>query len=194
MLLSVFMTTPIIELAHNQAFVYKFSYDPVPELSLEGLSTALAIIELARQNPDSSSYGAFLIRNVGEAVTKKCIDELNKENLRVQNLLFTSDDKDLGAHADPGECNSITTHHTKRGKVEAIVLTGTLPNKAKPMALELTDLLFDYMTLDTRILEPPTNPLRATLSANDLLIFDHSQLHAFRALTEDRISSASWMD
>jgi hypothetical protein len=177
---------------------YRPSYMQVPEL---GVAQVVEVVtEISERDPSVPSYGAYIVRQGGLAVVELVMDTLKiplllppeEEKYALKAMSFgpeyTKYLPEPGNHNDEGHQNSLTAHHTFWGIAEFAMLNG--PN---------FELIHDAN--ENRRLKPnffktgeypgklPTNIWMGTvIYPEDVLLFDHSKLHAFRDLTPDRRS------
>jgi hypothetical protein len=144
---------------------------------------------------EQRSFGALLVRQASEELVTTCIGLLGATDPKRK----VSDPDPFGSlkgsgslHTDRGKPNSITLHHTISGSCNAIVLPeARFLNPASGTLL--THRLHSSSAVDLQYISLPPRPLQETLGSNDLLIFDHTQPHAFSSLTDDRKSLAHYL-
>jgi hypothetical protein len=173
-------------------------FNPVTEFDAASLPALLANIG-DRRRSRADSYGAYLIHGASQADVDICIDEMRGMHpvgyeLKEARLPYAPGlDKEIHDDDINGRANGVTTHITRQGEAEAIILSGSrlrlalLPRhwRAREQA---SQELFDEHTLDTRVATAPKKALRVSLGPDDLLLFDHTQPHLFRSITADRQS------
>jgi hypothetical protein len=169
----------------------------VPEVSPNDLDSVFRGIRL-RRRLRLPSFGAYVLRQGGREVAMNCLERLSEgrgTDTVYNTVSFGGDQPDGRLHRDRGVKNDATIHLTTSGAADAIVLAGLIHYEPTPTSTEELDQafrataeLYNTGTLDHGVL--PRRSLRTTLEANDVLIFDHTQLHAFRSLGDNRQSIA----
>jgi len=141
--------------------------------------------------PETRSFGARVIRGGGETVLKQCLDWLQQRNAR--DPVPQPFNGSTGLHRDGGHPNETTVLYTRSGRADMLVLVGLSQKYQQSTAVfpeGVTARLYDNSQLDTMILVPPHDALRTTANAGDIVLLDHSQLHASRRLSDDRQATA----
>ncbi|HEY4964656.1 MAG TPA: hypothetical protein VIH90_08265 [Candidatus Saccharimonadales bacterium] len=168
------------------------NFRDVPEGTLEDTIDSIA---QSREDPQAPSFGAYVIRQAGFKVARGIINRFNQgpDRQRVRKGVFSSQLSIL--HYDGTGVCGFTAHVTKRGLVKGVVLTGAEVHDYSQVNEALTRQLLDESTLPAGenppiTLSPDSRPLMTTLGVDDVLVFDHTQLHGFKSLNGDRLSKA----
>jgi len=184
------------------AFEHQFVFEPIPDATFDGLDDVIADIALRRQER-LPTYGAMVFRACS-------LEELEEIDIKVRGLhphslyflgkAVVSDTYDaplnLGFHWDPGSPNSITRHSTTVGRAEVAILCEAeqqdhLKNNVfidLAISQRTAEHVFDRTYADSTF----DRALHTVLNTGDVLLFDHSQPHAFRSLTTPRVSDARY--
>ncbi len=170
-----------------------------PEVKASDVAKVLRLIRF-RKRWGRSSFGARVVREGGQATFDEIGRLLQGPAPEDFNLLR---DRDYGPggggplHRDSDKINDVTEILVKAGELEAIVLAGStygdIPNVAglvHPRFNGETDELFSKGLFRGA---SPSRSYKTTLKEDDVIIFDHSQTHAFRSITEDRFSTSRYL-
>lgn len=164
------------------------TFAPFPEVPVSALAWVLEYAKLnyrLRQNGyHVPSYGGFVLRNAVGLVPHDIISQIATSGVPHKAPFSTNS---MGLHRDEHESArlaDVTAHQTVDKEVDAIVLPGATIN--------ITDTTSSLSKTATRRLlregrVSRTRPLvsnvgvalRATLTEYDMLLFDHTQPHAF---------------
>lgn len=142
------------------------------------------------------SFGAFVLRSVSFEDMGK-IEESFRDNpilcsdRSYRNRDFSRDisnlHSDAGPERDPSN-NDVTLHFTFNGSADFILLAGSTlfkPEQAlmprSPTLLRHNNEMFDAEEFTPVLASVPEIAYKTEINAGDLLIFDHTQPHAFRS-------------
>lgn len=168
----------------------RLKFAKVPEIAideLDYLGDRIALLRLDRRLP---SFGAYIVRKAGDEVAKTFVERFRGPNssTKVGPFTFTADTNPL--HRDYGVRNDVTANVTKVNFSDVILLIGSETEEHEiNITKKMNDRLFDKRIIDASVVPMPTYPMRATLGPEDMVVFDHTQLHAF-AGTGDRLAHA----
>jgi hypothetical protein len=171
----------------------KLQFRDVPEEQPADLERLVKRV-YARRRQRQPSYGAFILRGVGEQGINDWTALVSRQEVERSELRRSPFNKrsgeDTEVHIDNGIRNDMTAHLTHIGSIEAIVLPGAKLIMGGADRKVATNHLFEDGQLDTKALTVPTTAYKTTLHDNDLLIFDHTQPHAFLTNSDERFADA----
>ena len=193
---------------------HKLDFIPVPEITADEVELFIISIIAARKEK-LETFGAFLVRKGGAPVstmiTGMLREPMAKEKLKPMKATFGLK-KDTPLHIDSPEANAPTIHRMYKGQVGFILVQtdranlhkdykGKWPLNYTSSSEEFTQeenyrMLLTSGIFDDQAFAPslPDFVMNATLSRSDVLVFDDSLPHAFKTLTEARISKATYFD
>jgi hypothetical protein len=185
----MFWTKQAIEL--QAAASQPLEFVPIPEVSADQIGETIR--EISRYRAEClPSYGAFVIRSAGFDVALSCINlfgELTGKSghstTKIEGLRST-------LHPDPDtekRINDMTAHVTVEGSTEVIVLVNSRYNFGQDDdGNQFARELFASGQYDG---PQPAIAYREHLQSDDVLLFDSTELHAFRQTSDiQRVSHA----
>ena len=180
------------ELANHQ-----LDFKPIPEVSNEKIVEQCVLGRLAYAA--GNGFGAYVVRDADPKIISSVVDEL------IGNFGTAVADfgKGRALHTHWGGSSfgtRMTIHETTKGVGEAIILNwsgypavhdATYGN-IEPDEQAERRILFTEGLLRTFPNQLPELALKTTLEAGDMLVFDHTQPHAFMATTDNRSAQATY--
>jgi hypothetical protein len=185
------MPTAIVLEAPSDLIPIEFT--PVPEIDESQLNCVFAMARFRRRH-QMRSYGAFVIRDATMLTVQtglSLLRAMQEPGRRLTSHPFTQE-ADIPIHTDPAPMNNVTLHSAEAGSSEVIVMTNSLLAPVNNKA-DVTAQLYDNNLLDQYALSLPSEAYRTSLNEGDLLIFDDTQPHAFRSLTDERVSRGYYL-
>jgi hypothetical protein len=173
------------------------SFTDVPNVGVEDMEDVLKDIQ-RRKELGGKSFGAFVVRGAGvEAVSEgvRVIRDVLQWRKYIKDDTF-DDESSHKLHTDDGAINDMTFHWTKRGQVMSAVLTGVqIPyehgfiHRPRPNLPRHGREVIHYGVFHG---PEPDQAFRTMLKRDDVLVFDHTQPHAFISESSVRESAAFW--
>lgn len=151
--------------------------DEVPEVSRYALPFLFGYIKM-REKMNAGSFGAYIVRKAGRAAFEACAQQMHyngQSAIRGTGKIYTPS----RFHADSSLAGlSVTAHYSEGGPLVGVFLIGAEfgNNYARPGAQELYETSeYQQAAFSTQ----PTLALGVEIRDTDLVIFDHTQPHAF---------------
>lgn len=166
----------------------RIEFQQVPLIGTAEIEDTYRRILYLRRFPLGPSFGAFVVRRWGPENARSFAERFYESDSDDINITTFSPKEEKGLHKDSGARNSVTTHATFEGEVDAIVLVGSNIDILHPLSPEDTERVFDYGLIDPGRVATPILSLRTHLEEDDVMILDHTQPHAFRSTTYPRYS------
>lgn len=172
----------------------KVEFQPFPELQMAEVAPFFAEVK-GLSTPEGltmQSYGARVVRNCSTEDIDLCCKLLQSNLKRPYHAMKFEHTGTL--HEDSPDAFRLTAHLTTVGQAEAIVLVGMRQIVKDPNGWgdKATRQLYRRNRVDTNLSTPPKLAYRGILNTNDILLFDHTEAHAFRSASRERRLSVAY--
>ena len=170
------------------------NFKEIPEIPASLIDIFIRSVGL-RIKYDLPSFGAVLIRQGCVLAKQHAVNLFDK--IFDDTYDISTDDFDnsniMMVHRDSLAKNAATVHLTTHGSaLGAIMINPITYATDAEFTRDKPNMTFDIFENGELAGRHPTLALRSTIYQNDVLIFDDSQLHAFKPLTADRTAEATY--
>lgn len=166
------------------------TFDSIPEIMPADLEASVNDI-VNRRRGSLPSYGAFLIRNGGESIAREAIGLLQQTQPVNRKAYQDQHFKGKGTlHTDKREVNDATVTRIISGETDVVILSGTFRDIRHASTAYVSNVTGYCNQRTTRALfngsftvYDPLEAWRSLMQPSDVIVFDSSRPHAFRAVT-----------